>query len=288
MCKDCGCQEGNEKKFFGHDRDIHNHDNHHHDHSHEHGHFHDGHWHSHDSDHEHNHPEGHHQHDHSHDNHIHGDSKTVMMEKNILAKNDEYAHQNKHWLKDRGIVAVNIISSPGSGKTTLLEKTLDALKDKINCSVIVGDQSTDNDAKRLMGKCDCVYQIETKSSCHLDAKQISEILPQVVNDNTKLLFIENVGNLICPAAFELGEDFKIVLLSSTEGEDKPVKYPVIFSDASVAIITKTDLIPHLDWDIKKCRNYIRQVNPGMYIFELSSKTGEGMNSWLEYLAKLVE
>ena len=270
MCKDCGCQEGNDRKYFDHE--------HNHDHNHEHGHFHDGHWHTHD----------HEEHHHSHDHHEHSDPKTVIMERNILAKNDEYAHQNKHWLKERGIVAVNIISSPGSGKTTLLEKTLDALKGKINCSVIVGDQSTDNDARRLMGKCDFVYQIETKSSCHLDAKQVSEILPQVVNEHTRLLFIENVGNLICPAAFELGEDFKIVLLSSTEGEDKPVKYPVIFSDASVAVITKTDLIPHLDWDIKKCRNYIRQVNPGMYIFELSAKTGEGMNAWLDYLKNLAQ
>jgi len=287
MCKDCGCQEGNEKKYFDH----HSHD-HDHNHDHDHGHYHDGNYHTHDHDHGHDCGHEHHEHNNHDDGHHHAhehhETRTVELERNILAKNDEYAHQNKHWLKDRGIVTINIISSPGSGKTTLLEKTLDALKGKINCSVIVGDQSTDNDARRLMGKCDFVYQIETKSSCHLDAKQISEILPQVVNEHTRLLFIENVGNLICPAAFELGEDFKIVLLSCTEGEDKPVKYPVIFSDASVAIITKTDLIPHLDWDIKKCRNYIRQVNPGMYIFELSAKTGEGMNSWLEYLCKLAE
>ncbi|MEI6055349.1 MAG: hydrogenase nickel incorporation protein HypB [Lentisphaerota bacterium] len=273
MCKDCGCQEGNEKKYFDHQ--------HSHDHDHDGGHYHDGHYHTHDHDqHEHNHNEEHH--------HSHHETRTVELERNILAKNEEFAHQNKHWLKDRGITTVNIISSPGSGKTTLLEKTLDALKDRIHCSVIVGDQSTDNDARRLQGKCDFVYQIETKSSCHLDAKQISEILPQVVNEHTKLLFIENVGNLICPAAFELGEDFKIVLLSCTEGEDKPVKYPVIFSDASVAVITKIDLIPHLDWDLKKCRKFIHEVNPGMYIFELSAKSGEGMNSWFEYLEKLVK
>lgn len=272
MCKDCGCQEGNEKKFFGHDH-VHDHDHHHsHDHDNDCG----------DSNH-------HHDHNHNEDHdHSHHESRTVDLERNILAKNEEFAHQNKHWLKDRGIMTVNIISSPGSGKTTLLEKTLDALKGKIHCSVIVGDQSTDNDARRLQGKCDFVYQIETKSSCHLDAKQVSEILPQVVNEHTKLLFIENVGNLICPAAFELGEDFKIVLLSCTEGEDKPIKYPVIFSDAPVAVITKIDLIPHLDWDLKKCRQFIHEVNPGMYIFELSAKSGEGMNSWLEYLEKLVK
>lgn len=287
MCKDCGCQEGNEKKYFGHDSDHH----HSHDHNHDQGHYHDGHYHTHDHDHGHDCGDSNHHHDHSHnEDHDHSphESRTVELERNILAKNEEFAHQNKHWLKDRGIMTVNIISSPGSGKTTLLEKTLDALKGRINCSVIVGDQSTDNDARRLQGKCDFVYQIETKSSCHLDAKQVSEILPQVVNEHTKLLFIENVGNLICPAAFELGEDFKIVLLSCTEGEDKPIKYPVIFSDASVAVITKIDLIPHLDWDLKKCRKFIHEVNPGMYIFELSAKSGEGMNSWLEYLEKLIK
>lgn len=275
MCKDCGCQEGNEKKYFKHNHE-HHHD-HNHLHSHDHGHSHD---HPHDNDHNHNHS---HEHDHSL---LH--ARTVILERNVLAKNEEIAAKNKVWFKDRGIIAVNIISSPGSGKTTLLEKTLDAFKGKIHCSVIVGDQSTDNDAKRLQGRCDSVYQIETHASCHLNAEQISEVLPKVVNDKTELLFIENVGNLICPAAFELGEDFKVVLLSSTEGEDKPVKYPVIFSDSPVAIITKTDLIPYLDWDIKKCRKHIREINPGMFIFELSAKTGEGMNSWLDYLTKLVE
>ena len=267
MCKDCGCQEGNKKKYFEH--------NHEHPHSYEHG-----------SSHEHNHPHGH-GHSHEHD-HAPLNSRTVILEKNVLAKNEEFAAKNKKWLKARGVVTINIISSPGSGKTTLLEKTLDSLEGKIHCSVIVGDQSTDNDAKRLQGRCDSVYQIETHASCHLNAEQISEVLPKVVNENTQLLFIENVGNLICPAAFELGEDFKVVLLSTTEGEDKPVKYPVIFSDAPVAIITKTDLIPHLDWDIKKCRKHIREINPGMFIFELSAKTGDGMSIWLEYLKKLVE
>ena len=270
MCKDCGCQEGNKKKYFEHNHE-HNHHDHDHSHSHERGHSHD---HGHD---DHTHP-----HDHSH---LH--SRTVILEKNILAKNEEFAAKNREWLKERGIVTVNIISSPGSGKTMLLEKTLDAFREKIHCSVIVGDQSTDNDAKRLQGRCDFVYQIETHASCHLNAEQVSEVLPKVVSDKTQLLFIENVGNLICPAAFELGEDFKVVLLSTTEGEDKPVKYPVIFSDAPVAIITKTDLIPHLDWDIRKCRKHIREINPGMFIFELSAKTGDGMDSWFEYLKKLL-
>lgn len=253
MCKDCGCREGN-KKYFEHSHEDHNHD---------------------------------HSHPHAHEENLH-QTHTVVLEKNVLAKNEEFAANNKKWLKGRGVITINIISSPGSGKTTLLEKTLDSLKGKVHCSVIVGDQSTDNDAKRLKKYCDAVYQIETRASCHINAEQISKILPEIVNEKTQLLFIENVGNLICPAAFELGEDFKIVLLSSTEGEDKPVKYPVIFSNASVAVITKIDLVPHLDWDIKKCRKNIREINPGMFIFELSARTGEGMDIWLGYLQKLLE
>ncbi len=276
MCKDCGCSEGNEKKYFEH---SHTHGGHEHTHNHDHNgrlHTHQ-HFHNEDSDHD---SADSHKHTHEHD------TRTIMLEKSILAKNDEAAHKNRHWLHDRNVVTVNIISSPGSGKTTLLEKTLERLKGKLNCSVIVGDQSTDNDAKRLIGKCDSVHQIETHSSCHLNAEQIAEILPKSVNEKTDILFIENVGNLICPAAFELGEDFKIALLSSTEGEDKPVKYPVLFSDAKVVILTKMDLVPHLDWDVKKCRQYIRNINPGVYIFELSAKTGEGMDAWIDYLEKL--
>ncbi|HJO92330.1 MAG TPA: hydrogenase nickel incorporation protein HypB [Victivallales bacterium] len=268
MCLDCGCQEGNEKKFFH----THDHDNNEHTHSHTHPHPH-GSEHSHD-----------HTHEHTHD---HEGSRVVTLEQNILAKNDEFAAKNKNFLKDKGIITVNIISSPGSGKTTLLEKTLERLKGKVNCSVIVGDQSTDNDAKRLEDKCDNVHQIETHSSCHINAEQVSEALSLVIKDNTQILFIENVGNLICPAAFELGEDFKIALLSTTEGEDKPIKYPVLFSDARIAVLTKTDLIPHLDWDLKKCRQYMREINPGMFIFELSAKTGEGMDAWVDYLETLI-
>lgn len=287
MCKDCGCEEGNNRKYFNHSH-KHEHEDHHHSHEHHH--------HGDDKDHRH-HEHHHHGHDNEHDHHRdgghvdkkhHNKSKTLILERNILAKNDEFAAKSKKYLKDKGILCINIISSPGSGKTTLLEKTLLALKGRVNCSVIVGDQSTDNDAKRLEGKCDFVHQIETHSSCHVNAEQILEVLDKVTNDKTKLLFIENVGNLICPAAFDLGEEFKIVLLSTTEGEDKPVKYPIIFSDSSVAVITKTDLIAHLDWDIKKCRNYIRQVNPGMFIFELSAKSGDGMDLWIDYLLKLVE
>lgn len=259
MCKDCGCEEGNKKKLSKH---KHRHDDHsHQNHCHSHG-------------------------DHGH-HHKYDESRLINMELNILGKNNEIAEKNRHWLEERGIVTINIISSPGSGKTMLLEQTLAKLKDKINCAVLVGDQSTDNDAKRLKKFCDRVYQIQTHSSCHLSAEQVAKALPKVVDKKTQLLFIENVGNLICPAAFDLGESFKLAILSTTEGEDKPLKYPVIFSDAKVVVLTKIDLIPHLDWDIKKCREYIRQINPGIFVFELSAKTGDGMGVWIDYLQKLI-
>jgi len=260
MCLDCGCEEGNEKKYFEHK----------HDHAHPHVHTHDGHTHSHAASEE-----------------QHPNSRVINLELSVLAKNNAIADKNRDWLKSKGIVTVNIISSPGSGKTTLLEKTLEKLEGKINCSVIVGDQSTDNDAQRLMKKCKHVYQIETNSSCHINAEQVGNVLEEVTDDTTQLLFIENVGNLICPAAFDLGEDFKVAVLSTTEGEDKPVKYPVVFSDARIVVLTKVDLIPYLDWELKKCRQAIQQVNPGVYTFELSSKSGEGMQDWIEYLGKLV-
>ena len=293
MCLDCGCQEGNEKKYFEHHHDhehgphTHTHDGHTHTHD-GHTHSHDGHTHSHDG-----HTHSHDGHTHSHDGHTHShdsadrQTRILEVEQSVLAKNDAIAEQNRTYLKNKGIVTINIISSPGSGKTTLLEKTLERLAAKVECSVIVGDQSTDNDAKRLKNKCENVFQIETNSSCHINAEQVAEVLDTVINDKTQLLFIENVGNLICPAAFDLGEDFKIAVLSTTEGEDKPVKYPVIFSDAQVVVLTKTDLIPYLDWDLKKCRQSIQQINPGVFTFELSSKSGEGMDAWIGYLEKLV-
>jgi len=210
MCEDCGCGLANATH-------SHPHDHHHHgDHSH-----------SHDHDHDHEHP------------HTHDDAgRTIMLEQKILSKNDEIADRNRAWLEERGVVTINIISSPGSGKTYLLERTLERLRGEIGCAVITGDQQTDNDAKRLEGKGAVVKQIETISSCHLDAEQVSRLLPETIDDETRILFIENVGNLVCPSAFDLGEQFKIALLSTTEGEDKPVKYPSLFTQAPVVVLTK--------------------------------------------------
>lgn len=231
----------------------------------------------------HHHDHGHH-HDHNHD-HVH--SKTVTLEQKVLAQNDALAERNRAWLAERGVVAINLISAPGSGKTLLLEKTLERLSGKIKCAVITGDQQTDRDAQRLAGKGAKIHQIETISSCHLDAHQISHVLPEVVEEGTRLLFIENVGNMVCPTAFDLGESFKLALLSTPEGEDKPIKYPVLFAIAKAIILTKMDLSETLGWDGAACRKYIQHVQPGAHTFELSAKTGTGMDAWIGYLEQLV-
>lgn len=227
-----------------------------------------------------------HDHEHSHDHPKASAGRIIEVERRILARNDEAAARNRAWLAQRGVVALNLISAPGSGKTLLLERTLERLKDRLACAVITGDQQTDRDAQRLRNKGAPVRQIETISGCHLDAESVGRLLPEVVTAGVKLLFIENVGNLVCPAAFDLGETFKIALLSATEGEDKPVKYPTLFAQAPVALLTKMDLAPHLDWDVRLCREYLRRVHPGIFIFELSAKTGQGMDAWLDYLDKL--
>ena len=256
MCKDCGCETALT-------------------HSH-------GHTHPHDHDHDHDHP---HPHTHPHP-HAHEERRTVSLELKVLAENDAQAERNRKWLTDHGVTAINLISSPGTGKTLLLERTLERLQGRVPCAVITGDQCTDNDAKRLMGKGAPVRQIETVNSCHLDAARVGALLPEVAGNGVKLLFIENIGNLVCPAAFDLGEHFKVALLSTTEGEDKPVKYPTLFGLAPVVVLTKMDLVPHLDWNLARCREYLRQIRPGVFIFELSARTGQGMEAWIQYLENL--
>ncbi len=311
MCEDCGCEEGNAKAYFEH---HHNHE-HPHPHPHEHKHTDDNnnnneihihvhtkgnknihvhiyedapHEHSHKEKHKHPHPHPHeHEHTHEHKNEE-APPREVILETNILAKNDKIAEQNRELLKQKGVIAINFISSPGSGKTFLLEKTLEGLKGRVKCAVIAGDQQTDNDAKRLENKGAKVIQIETGSSCHLNAEQVAETIDAVVEEDTQLLFIENVGNLVCPAAFDLGETIKIALLSVTEGEDKPLKYPVIFHDAATSVITKKDLLQHLNVDMDKYRDSLNKVHPKANIFELSALTGEGMNEWLDYLESLTK
>ena len=259
MCKDCGCKEG--LKLKRHKQD--------HEHGHKHVHLHN---HDHDHDHKHEHHQDH--------------GRRIVLEKNVLAHNDEIAHNNKHWFEDHNIKVINIISSPGSGKTTLLEKTVEILKEKTKLSILVGDQETDHDAQRLLNKGANVKQINTYSSCHLDAQMIAKELGGFISGEEKLLIIENIGILVCPAAFVLGEDHKVAILSTTEGEDKPVKYPVLFNEASVVLITKMDLAPHLDWDLEKTKVYIRQVNPKAKIIELSAKSGQGLDEWANWLLSI--
>lgn len=237
------------------------------------------------SNHDHDHNHGH---EHTHDHSNEPGGRIITLEQKILSENDRQADANRNWLSKHGVTALNLISSPGSGKTLLLEKTLEALKGRTKCAVIAGDLQTDNDARRLAGKGADVRQIQTVSACHLSAGQIRPLLPELADNGTKLLFIENVGNLVCPSAFDLGEAFKISILSVTEGEDKPLKYPSLFTLTPVVVISKMDLLPHLDCSIASIRENLRKVRPGVLIFEVSAKTGQGMTEWTAYLAQLVQ
>lgn len=212
---------------------------------------------------------------------------TLTVEERVLAKNDLLAKENRAWFDRHGMKAINMISSPGAGKTYLLERTLELISQQAmkfgKVAILTGDLERDYDAQRLAAKGGKVKQLNTISSCHLDAAMISKELDTFVERDTQLLVIENVGNLVCPAAFDLGEHEKVALLSTTEGEDKPSKYPLLFHTASLIVITKIDLIPYLDWNLEKCVEHIRKVNPTAPILKLSAKTGEGMGAWLEYL-----
>ena len=210
-------------------------------------------------------------------------TRLIEVEQKILARNDEQAAFNRGWLTARGVKALNFISSPGAGKTYLLEKTLEAFRGKLGCAVIVGDQESDNDARRLSGKGALVTQIETGHACHLEAEQVYRSFATVIREDTKLLLIENVGNLICPAAFNLGEEGKVVLLSVTEGEDKPIKYPVAFSGAQVIVLSKIDLAEATGWNRELTLANIKRVAPMAKVFELSARSGAGLPEWLAYL-----
>ena len=250
-----------------------------HVHSHEHGHGHEhGHDHPHDSVHDH----GDHHH-HPHDDHSHAPGSTIALEQAILAKNQLLAERNRGWLAGRGILALNLVSSPGSGKTSLLERTLRDLQAQHEISVIEGDQATANDAERIRATGCRVIQINTGTGCHLEADMLAHGLQQLDPPRGSMLMIENVGNLVCPALFDLGEHAKVVILSVTEGEDKPLKYPHMFRASQVMLVNKIDLLPHLRFDIERCIGYARQVNPGIEVFRVSAETGEGMPAWYAWL-----
>lgn len=214
--------------------------------------------------------------------------RIVQIERDILGKNDEYAAANRARLASIGVFALNVVSSPGSGKTTLLVRAITDLRDRYPIAVIEGDQQTANDAERIRATGAPAIQVNTGKGCHLDAHMVGHALDALPLSSGGLLFIENVGNLVCPAAFDLGEAHKIVVLSVTEGEDKPLKYPDMFAAADLMLINKVDLLPHLDFDLARTIEYARRVNPRIEVLTVSARTGEGMPVFYAWIAKRVE
>jgi len=229
----------------------------------------------------------HHDHDHDHDHH-HGHSKTIVdVETDILHQNNLLAERNRGWLEAKNILAMNLVSSPGSGKTTLLERTLTDLKGELNFAVIEGDQQTTNDADRIHATGTKVTQINTGKGCHLDAHMVMHAVQGMKLQNDSVLFIENVGNLVCPAMFDLGEKERVVIISVTEGDDKPMKYPDMFHTSTVCIINKIDLLPYVPFSMQKVKENALKVNPNLVIMEVSCTSGEGLTVWYEWLKSKV-
>ena len=260
MCTTCGC-EGNENEIkmtvFGKKNEHEHHHKHNHEHRHEH--------HSHE-----------HEHSHKHSHHI-------DIETDILSRNNLLAERNRGYFEAKNIFALNMMSSPGSGKTTLLEQTVKNLKDKLSLYIIEGDQQTMNDADRI-GKAGApVIQVNTGNGCHLDADMINKAVKKLEIKDNSLVFIENVGNLVCPSLFDLGEAKRVVVMSVTEGEDKPIKYPSMFESADICIINKIDLLPYLTYNLEEAKNYALRVNHHLQFIEVSATTGEGMKKWYDYL-----
>ncbi len=324
MCTVCGCGAGETKIEGGahehthvhEDGTVHSHTHDHgHDHQHEHGdsplgvhsHSHrhsDGrehsHAHGHDGEHAHSHgDEHHHQHGIAGDldygtgparAHVPGmsQSRMVQIEQDILSKNNAYAAANRAVFDERGIFALNLVSSPGSGKTTLLVKTIELLKDKLAITVVEGDQQTSNDAERIRATGVAALQINTGKGCHLDGHMVGHALQRLQPADESLFLIENVGNLVCPAAFDLGEHHKVAILSVTEGEDKPLKYPDMFAAADVMLLNKCDLLPYLEFDADLAEANARRVNPDLTIFRVSATSGDGLSAWVDWIQSGLE
>lgn len=210
-------------------------------------------------------------------------ARMVSIEQRILARNDDLADGNRRWLVERGILALNLVSSPGAGKTTLLVRTIEALQARVPVSVIEGDQQTSFDAERIRATGAPALQINTGKGCHLDALMVSQALSRLALPAESVLLIENVGNLVCPAAFDLGEQAKVVVLSVTEGDDKPLKYPDMFAAASLMLINKTDLLPYVDFKMEKAIDFALRVNPALAVIPVSATTGAGFDAWLAWV-----
>ena len=267
--------------------------------------------HVHDHDHDHDHPPEHahehayehaqdHSHDHTHD-HLHygvgaagvsapGMSQTrlVQIERDVLAKNDDHARRNRAALAARGVLALNLVSSPGSGKTTLLVRTIELLAGRLPVAVIEGDQQTSFDAERIRASGAPALQINTGKGCHLDAAMVETALQRLALPEDSVLMIENVGNLVCPAGLDLGEAHKVLVLSVTEGEDKPLKYPDMFAASSLLLLNKIDLLPHVQFDVQRAIDYARRVRPGIEVLQLSASAGTGMPAWLDWIRRGAE
>jgi len=234
-----------------------------------------------------------HSHDHSHGHdagHVHvqdqaADDRTVVLQQKVLAKNDQLAQRNREWLRARGVLAVNLMSSPGAGKTTLLERTARELAGKLSISVIEGDQETALDGERIQAAGAAVVQINTGAGCHLDAAMVAEGLRALDPPGGSIVVIENVGNLVCPALFDLGEEARVVISSVTEGADKPVKYPNMFRQADLVLLNKTDLLPYVDFDAQRHASDLRKISPGAMMVALSATTGEGIQAWYDWLRR---
>ena len=264
MCSVCGCGQTND----GH----HIHDHKHHDHSHDHSH---------------------------HDHHYGADSAglsvagfsqehLIEIEQDILSKNDSYAEENRRWLADHRQLALNLVSSPGAGKTTLLVETLNTLSRARSLGVIEGDQATTNDADRIRETGVPAIQINTGRGCHLDAHMVGHAFSDLALQDGGVVFIENVGNLVCPAAFDLGEAFKVVILSVTEGDDKPLKYPDMFAAADVMILSKIDLLPYVDFDADKAVERALRINPDLQVIRISARDGTGIQVWCDWIENQVK
>lgn len=262
MCDTCGCTQPDDAVKIASPKSIVEHSHHHHltDHQNKDTH------------------QEHHYHKHNH-------GTNVKIETDILQKNNLLAERNRGFLQAKNIFTLNLVSSPGSGKTSLLEKTLTKLKNEKDFYVIEGDQQTMNDANRIDALGVPVIQVNTGNGCHLDSGMVNEAMRKLEMKDNSILLIENVGNLVCPSLFDLGESKRVVIISVTEGDDKPIKYPNMFESSDLCIINKTDLLPYVDFNVQRAKEYALRVNHHLDFFELSVKTGEGFNNWLEWLKK---